>query len=582
MSRAGATGSGVACWTVASDSRRDITLISTVLKKDLAQLNAGQDIETREKALLVAETQLAARRRAEQRRIIGEARTALGPDSGTAAVDWRATAFDDNETLVSSDAEFLRGVNCELVKIALREITRKAACSCGEAFHACRRADADDSVGESLHSVASLSISIASANLRERKKITHAAIDRFRASTAALAAASTAAERELVARRERFQDIIDFCKELAPRGEWPTMPAVLSRDALADLLEAASFHEEAREEDLATIEAYAGRIRTVFDAAGTRPPASRLGHGVDADDATRPATIERYVDALALGGTGGGGGGLPFYPPVDLSRVISREGTWLRPTRRRYRYWSSRWREVKTCPICWDALPRAETASGCLGRSAEKDLGLCAHFNDVCLECTRAHCKEQLGDAARVTGAGLACMMSSCTVPLKLAALGAQWSVKKYAGEDPGGVETDRLLGQSDCAKARRFIRAAKMTAKGVACWCPNPACDEVIDLLSAMPICKVCACEVCKSCYQKKHAGPCAVAADSSSLKLCRDNFQKCPRCKAVVEKKMACDHMRCRCGQTFCYRRGARATGVPWSASGRASSTRARRSAR
>ena len=146
-------------------------------------------------------------------------------------------------------------------------------------------------------------------------------------------------------------------------------------------------------------------------------------------------------------------------------------------------------------------------------------------------------------------------------VPLKLAALGAQWSVKKYAGEDSDGVETDRLLGQSDCAKARRFIRAAKMTAaKGVACWCPNPACDEVIDLLSAMPICKVCACEVCKSCYQKKHAGPCAVAADSSSLKLCRDNFQKCPRCKAVVEKKMACDHMRCRCGQTFARLRRAR----------------------
>ena len=69
----------MACWTIASDSRRDITLISTVLKKDLAQLNAGQDIETREKALLVAETQLAARTRAEQRRIIAEARAALGP-----------------------------------------------------------------------------------------------------------------------------------------------------------------------------------------------------------------------------------------------------------------------------------------------------------------------------------------------------------------------------------------------------------------------------------------------------------------------------------------------------------------------
>ena len=147
---------------------------------------------------------------------------------------------------------------------------------------------------------------------------------------------------------------------------------------------------------------------------------------------------------------------------------------------------------------------------------------------------------------------------------------------KTYAGEDP---EASKRIGSSvrDVAKARSFIRAAKMTAaKGVACWCPNPACDEVIDLLSAMPICKVCACEVCKSCYQKKHAGPCAVAADSSSLKLCRDNFQKCPRCKAVVEKKMACDHASCRCGPDVRWLVARAATAVPWSASGRASSTR------
>ena len=53
--------------------------------------------------------------------------------------------------------------------------------------------------------------------------------------------------------------------------------------------------------------------------------------------------------------------------------------------------------------------------------------------------------------------------------------------------------------------------------------------------------------------------------ALDASSVKLCRDNFQKCPRCKAVVEKKMACDHMRCRCGQMFCYNCGARGHGCP-----------------
>ena len=140
-----------------------------------------------------------------------------------------------------------------------------------------------------------------------------------------------------------------------------------------------------------------------------------------------------------------------------------------------------------------------------------------------------------------------------------MAALSATFNGRDDEGED-------RLLSVRDVAKARRFIRAAKMTAaKGAACWCPNPECDEVIDLTAPKPFCAVCATEVCKACQQEKHAGPCVAALDASSAKLCRDNFQKCPRCKAVVEKKMACDHMRCRCGQMFCYNCGARGHGCP-----------------
>ena len=101
--------------------------------------------------------------------------------------------------------------------------------------------------------------------------------------------------------------------------------------------------------------------------------------------------------------------------------------------------------------------------------------------------------------------------------------------------------------------------------AKGAACWCPNPSCDEVIDLTASTPMCGVCATEVCKACNQEKHAGPCASALDASSAKLCRENFQKCSSCKAIVEKKMACDHMRCRCHQAFCYNCGARGHGCP-----------------
>ena len=333
------------------------------------------------------------------------------------------------------------------------------------------------------------------------------------------------------------------------------MPAVLSRDALADLLEAASFHEEAREEDLATIEAYARRIRTVFDAAGTRPPASRLGHGVDADDATRPATIERYVDALALGGTGGGDDGLPFYPPVDLSRVISRAPNVAAAHEAPLPLLVVALARGQDVPDLLGRAAARETASGCLGRSAEKDLGLCAHFNDVCLECTRDTARTQLGDAARVTGAGLACMMSSCTVPLQARRARCPVERQEVRGRGP------RRRRNGSAPRAERLREGAALHPRGEddggegrGLLVPEPGVRRGHRPPERDAHLQGVRCEVCKSCYQKKHAGPCAVAADSSSVKLCRDNFQKCPRCKAVVEKKMACDHMRCCCGQTFC----------------------------
>lgn len=31
--------------------------------------------------------------------------------------------------------------------------------------------------------------------------------------------------------------------------------------------------------------------------------------------------------------------------------------------------------------------------------------------------------------------------------------------------------------------------------------------------------------------------------------------NFKQCPHCKFWVEKTMGCNHMRCKCGNDFCY---------------------------
>ena len=43
------------------------------------------------------------------------------------------------------------------------------------------------------------------------------------------------------------------------------------------------------------------------------------------------------------------------------------------------------------------------------------------------------------------------------------------------------------------------------------------------------------------------------------------RAHLKRCPGCSAVIEKRLGCDHMRCRCGQMFCYNCGARGHGCP-----------------
>ena len=287
------------------------------------------------------------------------------------------------------------------------------------------------------------------------------------------------------------------------------------------------------------VETYAARIRDVFDAAGAAPPASRLGHATGEEDAYFPPTLDRYLDRraldLAAGVATNEGDGLPFYPPPDLTNVFGPEAYWLGRIRRRYQLWGDRWREVKTCPVCWDALPEAETTGGSLGRSEEKDLRLCSHVKDVCVECVRSFCRAQLGDVAKITGEGLPCVESTCSAPLTLAALGASYSWRREHGDGSTYMSQDRLLTTDECAKARRFIRAAKVhSTKGAACWCPN-GCDELVDLTSATPQCRVCAVEVCKTCQQKKHSGDCAKAATSADEALWRENWQRCPGCKAI-----------------------------------------------
>ena len=576
-------------WRILADHVGETNLNSTSLRMDLAFLNEGKDLDAREKALATAERTIAARSRAEQRQALRDARTTLGSDV-TSPVDWRAAVFDDKEIWLASEADFLRGVDCKLLKLTLETVATTAKCSYAEAFDACRRAPQD--------TLATLSASLTD-DVRAMARIVDRAVDRLRASSATLAAAASAAEREVADRRARFQDVIDAASTVAP-SRTVVMPAVLSRDALNTLLDQKAFEELSREDDLEIIAGLVKRIKDVFAAAGAAPSRARIGYAVGDEDLTRPATLERYVDQLALAdGAAPQGDDLPFQPAADLSRVFASSNQWLNRARRRYRYWADRWKELKTCPICWDALPKAETMGSHLGTK------LCAHFDEVCVSCAREHCKNHLADSSGITEKGLPCVEWGCSTPLTLDALAATFTVMRGHGDGDAYPTPDQLLRPAEVAKAKRFVRAAKLSAfGGAACWCPNGCEDSIVDLTSPTPQCKVCATVVCKSCQQVGHDGPCAAAASALDETLWRGNWQRCPGCKTVVEKKevrgrrpsrirhrrdssLITSHRRATtCGagaERSSVTIAARAaTVVRWIASGRACSTRPRPSDR
>ncbi|KAH8814946.1 hypothetical protein F5884DRAFT_666856, partial [Xylogone sp. PMI_703] len=77
-----------------------------------------------------------------------------------------------------------------------------------------------------------------------------------------------------------------------------------------------------------------------------------------------------------------------------------------------------------------------------------------------------------------------------------------------------------------------------------------------------AVATCKSCGLKTCTFCKAKGHKGDCA---PDPHLKKVLDlaktmNWQRCPSCKAVVERIDGCRHISCRCGAHFCYQCGRR----------------------
>ena len=367
-----------------------------------------------------------------------------------------------------------------------------------------------------------------------------------RADAARLEAAAAECAAELEDRRDRFRaahdDVEYFRTRLSSRqGAAPAMPDVLDAARLREAFDQADMYREEYELEMDVVDNYARRVAALFEARGV-PPASRKSPYGFLDDRARRLAGERpppdASEAWAAlpfhdGGAPGFRPGIYEGPPGDL----------IYQCRSSLLHWTTTWRDVVDCAVCFDRLPRGETLGACV-------TGVCGHVGGACLSCFREFADQQLGDAARFTEAGLPCFAPHCRAALAPAQLGAH-----VLGRGP-------LLSPAKVAKVKAFARAARVRGPRK-CWCPKQ-CDAVVDL-AADARCPECDVAVCPDCRQEAHDGPCADALAGRDAAVWRDKWQRCPDCRNLVEKSAACDHMTCRCGARFCYNCGARGHGCP-----------------
>ncbi|KAE8386426.1 hypothetical protein BDV23DRAFT_196444 [Aspergillus alliaceus] len=88
--------------------------------------------------------------------------------------------------------------------------------------------------------------------------------------------------------------------------------------------------------------------------------------------------------------------------------------------------------------------------------------------------------------------------------------------------------------------------------------YCANPLCSRYIlpnPVLLAIRTCPSCNMATCTTCKRQAHTGVC-IKEEIEVLELAkREGWQRCARCRNIVELKNGCNHITCRCGFEFCY---------------------------
>ncbi|KAL5375706.1 hypothetical protein PMIN03_002248 [Paraphaeosphaeria minitans] len=90
--------------------------------------------------------------------------------------------------------------------------------------------------------------------------------------------------------------------------------------------------------------------------------------------------------------------------------------------------------------------------------------------------------------------------------------------------------------------------------------YCSNRFCVKFIEpdsVIAGIAVCQICNTETCAVCKNPKHNGLCPKDPTVQLLMNVagEERWQRCPRCRTMVELLTGCYHMRCWCTAEFCY---------------------------
>ncbi|RAL15341.1 uncharacterized protein BO97DRAFT_338563 [Aspergillus homomorphus CBS 101889] len=95
---------------------------------------------------------------------------------------------------------------------------------------------------------------------------------------------------------------------------------------------------------------------------------------------------------------------------------------------------------------------------------------------------------------------------------------------------------------------------------------CSNAKCgasispDRITAYQARCPDCRLSTCIWCKAASHPGEECAAELALRRTLALGKRLGWKQCPNCKALIEKRDGCDHMKCRCMAMFCYKCGGR----------------------